>query len=132
MQRKDGTVAINLDESVENTNNNGENGTLPKSQPQKSRFKILMYGVIFMVHTAIVCFYGVSVWLDWTYYTPVLHDFELIDEDVLVFFQGYWFKLAYLENMYHVSILGIFYSICMCFIIFDKILSWHTHTFNVI
>lgn len=104
MQRKDGTVAINLDESIVNSNANGKNGTVPKSQPKKPRLKNFIHGLIFLLHTAIAFFYGLSVWQDWIYYTPLLHDFELIDEDLIVFFQGYLYKLVYLENIYHVSI----------------------------
>lgn len=113
MQRKDGTVAINFDESVVKSNTNGKNGPVPKLEPKKSRLKSLIHSLIFLLHTAIVFVYGFSVWQDWIYYTPLLHDFELIDEDLIVFFQGYLYKLVYLGNIYHLLQLFYFFWCCV-------------------
>lgn len=106
MQRRDGAVTIQLDESLPTKDAGDRNGNVRSSA--RSEAKLTPWQVIwgltqFVFHIAVTVFYARAIYLDWTHYTPILIDYELVDEDLYVYFQGIFYKVSYISNICEVS-----------------------------
>lgn len=108
MQRREEAVTIDLDESIPSKAGTSDiNGHIPRSGNYRLTAWIALLGLTrFVLHIAAFSFYLRAIWVDWTHYSPVLIDYELVDEQILVFFQGsIFYKVCYISNICEVSLL---------------------------